>query len=97
LQYTHEFNLVKGQDVIDARIFIAYVIGMGQLAHKLREAIRNSGATQMEIAQAVGISDGIISRFMREERSMNLETAEKLAEHFGLELREAPVRRSRRS
>ncbi|MDZ4779138.1 MAG: helix-turn-helix transcriptional regulator [Planctomycetia bacterium] len=96
MQYTHEFNLVKGHDVIDAPFLIAYVIGMGQLSNKLREAIRNSGATQMEIAQAVGISDGIISRFMREERSMNLETAEKLAGHFGLELREVPERRSRR-
>ena len=65
---------------------------MGQLANKLREAIRNSGATQMEIAQAVDISDGIISRFMREERSMNLATAEKLCAYLQLELREVKNR-----
>ncbi len=67
---------------------------MGQLSEKLREAIRTSGATQAEIAEAIGISDGIISRFMRAERSMNLETVEKLAKHLGLELRE--VRRAQR-
>ena len=82
--------------MIDTCFFITYVTGMGQLSNALREAIRNSGVTQMEIAQAVGISDGIISRFMREERSMNLETAEKLAKYLHLELREAPARGTRR-
>jgi transcriptional regulator with XRE-family HTH domain len=58
----------------------------------MRAAIRNSGSSYCEIADAVGISAGIISRFMREERSMNLETAEKLCAHLQLELREVQKR-----
>ena len=60
---------------------------MNTLSETLRDAIRTSGQTYDEIASAIGISNGIISRFMRAERSMNLATAEKLAEYFSLELR----------
>ena len=48
---------------------------MKTLSDKLREVIRDSGMSQEEIANAIGISAGILSRFMREERSMNLVTA----------------------
>ena len=66
---------------------------MGQLSDTIRNAIRESGQTLNAIAAEVGISDGIISRFMRAERSMNLETAEKLCAYFKLELREVVKRR----
>jgi len=68
---------------------------MGQLSDTIRNAIRESGQTLNGIAAEVGISDGIISRFMRAERSMNLETAEKLCAYFDLELREV-VKRGRK-
>ncbi len=69
---------------------------MKTLSDTLREAIRDSGMSQDEIANAIGISAGILSRFMRAERSMNLATAEKLAKFFRLELREVREQRPRR-
>ena len=68
---------------------------MGQLSDTIRNAIRESGQTLNAIAAEVGISDGIISRFMRAERSMNLETAEKLCAYFNLELHKV-VKRGRK-
>jgi len=67
---------------------------MQTLSTALRTAIRDCGQSQFEIANAIGILHGILSRFMREERSMNLETAEKLCAYLGLELREV-VKRGR--
>ena len=64
---------------------------MKSISETLRDHITASQESYHTIAEAIGISDGILSRFMREERSMNLATAEKLAEYFGLELR--PVRK----
>ena len=64
---------------------------MGQLSDALREGVRTSGESLNQIANAIDISDGILSRFMRAERSMNIGTAEKLAEYLELELR--PVKR----
>lgn len=69
---------------------------MKTLSDKLREVIRDSGMSQEEIANAIGISAGILSRFMRAERSMNLATVEKLAKFFQLELREVRGQRPRR-
>lgn len=60
---------------------------MGQLADVIRNSIRCSSQSQAEIAENTGISTGIISRFMRGERSINLDTAEKLAAYLRLELR----------
>lgn len=68
---------------------------MTTLSTAIRNAIRDSGQTQLEIANAIGISNGILSRFMREERSMNLDTADKVCAYLGLELREV-VKRSRK-
>lgn len=82
--------------MIDSRYFIAYLSGMKTLSDKMREVIRDSGMSQDEIANAIGISAGILSRFMRAERSMNLATAEKLAKFFQLELREVREQRPRR-
>ncbi len=65
---------------------------MNTLSNQLRSAIRNSGMTERELAATVGISNAIISRFMRDERSMTLETAEKLCAHLQLELREVQKR-----
>lgn len=64
---------------------------MQTISETLCEYIEDSQLTYHSLAEATGISDGILSRFMREERSITLPTAEKLAEYFGLELR--PVRK----
>ncbi|MGD9765992.1 MAG: helix-turn-helix domain-containing protein [Candidatus Binatia bacterium] len=67
---------------------------MSTLSEQLRNAIRESGMSLHDLSNEVGISGGILSRFMRAERSMTLETAEKLCAFFGLEL--SPVRKGRR-
>ncbi len=81
--------------MIDACFFFAYVKCMKTLSSQLRDAIRNCGMSHRELAANVDISDAILSRFMRAERSMNLETAEKLCAYLGLELREV-VKRGRK-
>ena len=68
---------------------------MQTLSDSIRQAIANAGQSQCEIAQAIGISPGILSRFMRAERSMNLDTADKVCAYLSLELREV-VKRGRK-
>ena len=57
------------------------------LARQLRAAIRESGLSGNEIADRSGVSQSIISRFLRDERTIGLRTASKLAAALGLELR----------
>lgn len=52
----------------------------------LRDAIRNSGKTALEIWMATGVSQPTITEFLR-GKDMRLKTAQKLAAYFGLELR----------
>jgi transcriptional regulator with XRE-family HTH domain len=59
---------------------------MTTITEQLRASIRKSGLSQEQIAEATGVSQGVLSRFVRGERSINLTTAEKLAEYFGLSL-----------
>ena len=56
---------------------------------QLREAIRRSGQSLLGIAQATGVDDGILSRFMRNERGLTTRSIDKLCQYFGLELRES--------
>jgi len=46
---------------------------------KLRQAIKKSSMSQYAISQLTGIDTGVISRFVRGERDLNLKTADKLA------------------
>jgi transcriptional regulator with XRE-family HTH domain len=69
---------------------MAYLDGMKTITEQLRASIRKSGLLQEQIAEATGVSQGVLSRFIRGERSINLTTAEKLAEYFGLVLCERP-------
>ena len=39
------------------------------------------------VAAAAGVPQPVLSRFMRGDRDVMLGTAQKLADHFGLELR----------
>jgi len=66
---------------------------MRTITEQLRASIRKSGLMQESIAQATGVSQGVLSRFIRGERSINLTTAEKLAAYFELELCERPRQR----
>ncbi len=51
-----------------------------------------SGESLADIERATGISNAVLSRFVRGERTLTLPTADKLARHLGLEL----VKRERR-
>lgn len=54
---------------------------------QLRRAIVESPITQYRLAQVSGIDKGILSRFLRGERTITLTTAARLAEVLDLELR----------
>ncbi|MBL8815193.1 MAG: helix-turn-helix transcriptional regulator [Planctomyces sp.] len=50
----------------------------------LRQALTNSGKTSYQLMAETKISHGVILRFMKGERDIRLETAEKLAAAVGL-------------
>ena len=52
----------------------------------LRRAIRDSGLALLRIATDTGVERASISRFVRCERSLRLDMADKLAAYFGLHL-----------
>lgn len=53
---------------------------------ELLSAIMASGKTVKMVAIEAGVPQPVLSRFVRGERDIRLDTAEKLAEHFGLRL-----------
>ena len=53
---------------------------------QLRRAIRDSGQTQLAIAEATGIDQGTLSKFLRDERGLSLENFSLLCQHFKLSL-----------
>lgn len=53
----------------------------------LRQAIEGSGLSITQLGQLSGVDKGQISRFVNEERTLTLESAEKIAEALGLELK----------
>jgi plasmid maintenance system antidote protein VapI len=57
------------------------------LSEVLRRAIGQSGLTFQALAEASGVERGSISRFVRGERSLRLDKADRLAAYLGLELR----------
>ena len=64
------------------------------LPRQLREAFAESGISRFELARRAGISYAIIHRFIGGDRGITLETASKLADVLGLELR--PKRHGRK-
>ncbi len=56
------------------------------LSDALKQAIRNSGKTEYQIAQQAGVSQIVISRFLSGERDIRMATADKLADTLGLRL-----------
>jgi plasmid maintenance system antidote protein VapI len=52
----------------------------------LKTAIENSGQSQNAIALACEINQANLNAFMRGKRSISIETAEKIAQHLGLDL-----------
>ena len=60
---------------------------MLKLSEQLRGYVRNCGQSVYAVSQASGVSQSVLSRFLAGERSPTLDTAEKLVEVLGLELR----------
>jgi plasmid maintenance system antidote protein VapI len=57
------------------------------LSDVLRRAILESGMTRYAIAVKAGVDQASLSRFVAGKRSMSLETADKLMDVLGLEVR----------
>jgi plasmid maintenance system antidote protein VapI len=57
------------------------------MAHVLLRAVRESGLTVNAVAVAAGVPQPVLHRFVAGERGLNLATAQKLVDYFGLELR----------
>ena len=62
---------------------------MAVFADALHEAIDGSGLTMYRIAKDAGLDFSTLSRFCHGERDLKLESADKLAEYFNLEVRAA--------
>jgi plasmid maintenance system antidote protein VapI len=65
------------------------------ISETLRRAVLDSGLPLLQIAEAAGVERASLSRFVRGERTLRLDMADRLAAHFGLELRAR--QRSRRA
>ena len=58
----------------------------------LRQAIQESGLSLYALSHLSGISDAQLSRFMNGKRTLTIPTAEKIAEHIGVELKKKEVK-----
>ena len=56
------------------------------IADQLRNAINNSGLSIHQLARDLDIPQPVLSRFASGQRMVRLETAAKIAEHFGMRL-----------
>jgi transcriptional regulator with XRE-family HTH domain len=66
-----------------------------RISEQLRAALANAGESRYRIAQATGISQAVLSRFVRGECGLSLDYIDVLGEHLGLELRSAAKRTKR--
>jgi len=53
----------------------------------LRKTVRDSGISMLRLSNEAGIARASLIRFMREEQSLRLDVADKLAAYFNLRLR----------
>jgi transcriptional regulator with XRE-family HTH domain len=56
------------------------------ITDRLRRAIERSGQSQNEIAKGSGVSQGVVSRFVRGERDISLPVADRLCAYLGFRL-----------
>ena len=62
---------------------------MTSITETLRRAVVDSGLPLLQVAQAAGVERASLSRFVRGERTLRLDMADRLATYFKLELRVA--------
>ena len=56
------------------------------IADALRQAVRDSGLSLQKLAEATGVERASLSRFVRGERTLRLDMADRLAVYFGFKL-----------
>jgi Helix-turn-helix domain len=61
------------------------------ISDRLRHAITASGLTHYAIGKAAGVDPGVISRFTTGERTLRLETVDRIAAALGLRLTDQAV------
>jgi len=59
------------------------------IQEQLRRAILAGPMTRYRLAKITGVTEGVLSQFVRRNRSITMDTAAKLAAVLGLELRPA--------
>lgn len=57
-----------------------------KISERLRTAIQNTGESLNHMAQATGVAASVLSRFVRCEQGITMDTADTLAEYLGLDL-----------
>jgi len=62
------------------------------IAEQLRKAILTADMSRYALSKASGVSQTILSHFVNRKRTMTVDTAAKLADVLGLELRAKPKR-----
>lgn len=62
------------------------------LSEQLRRAIKESGLTPYRIATDAGVDRAVMTRFVNGSRGLTLDTASRIADYLGLELRPARKR-----
>jgi transcriptional regulator with XRE-family HTH domain len=64
-----------------------------QLQVAVQEAIWERGISQAEIARQIGLSEAHVSRFLRGERVLSMESLSKILDALGLEIVVRPRRK----
>ncbi len=57
-----------------------------RVSEELRQYIRDSGLSTRQLEQETGVHNSVLSRFLREERSLRLDAVDALAEFLKLRL-----------
>ena len=58
------------------------------LPDTLRQFLKADGRSMYQLWKDCGVSQAVLSRFLRGQRDLNLQTAGRLCEELGLELRQ---------
>ena len=61
------------------------MINVEQIKEKVSEAIKYSGHTQTTIAQAIGVSQAVISDYLRKRKTPQIETLANLCQFLDLD------------
>jgi plasmid maintenance system antidote protein VapI len=75
------------------KMFCVTIDTMARISETLRQAVRDSGLPLQQIAEAAGVERASLSRFIRGQRTLRLDMADRLAAYFGLQLKPATTKR----